>query len=133
MHCCFISYFAWILLWLGLVWGFASSVCLFFFFFQYNLVVKIVFPHFNLFYFSSGLFWCLLSGTPECHLLTSKPFNEIILKFLSAKSLSILVPLTPSAFFTVTTDSPSVFWFFLIPLIELPGFYIKLLNEIPFL
>lgn len=64
-----------------------------------------------------------LSETPECHLLTSEAFNEIILKFLSAESPSILVPVTPSAFFTVTTDSPLTFLFFLTPLIELPGFY----------
>lgn len=77
-------------------------------------------------------FQCLSSGAPACRLLSSKPFDEIVLKFLSAKSPSILVPLTPSAFFTVTTDSPSVLCFFLTLLIELPGFYIRLLNDTPF-
>lgn len=96
---------------------------------QFNSVVKLLFPCFDVFCFSVVDFQCLSSGTPACRPLSSTPFNEIVLKFLSAKSPSIPVPLTPSAFFTVTTDSPSVLRFFWTLLIELPGFYIRLLND----
>lgn len=109
-------------------------------FLKHNLIIRVLVLHSRMICFSASLFHvlrssflyvlllcfsipCFLSGTPECHLLTSEAFNEIILKFLSAESPSILVPLTPSAFFTVTTDSPLTFLFFLTPLIELPGFY----------
>lgn len=131
MHCCSLVVPLLTLLCLGFSLFFPGGRGAFFFSFkiQFNSVVKFLFPCFDLFCFSVVDFQCLSSGTPACRLLSSKPFNEIVLKFLSTKSPSILVPLTPSAFFTVTTDSPSVLCFFLTLLIELPGFYIKLLND----
>lgn len=98
-------------------------------------VARIFIPSFSSVLLLSGLFQYLLSGPPECHLLTSKPFNEIVLNFLSAASPSILVPLTPSAFFTVTTDSPLLCLFCLFLVLNFLNCldFIKLFNVTPFL
>lgn len=68
---------------------------------------------------------CLPSGTAECPLVTSKPFNEIVLKSVSAKSPPILVPLTPSAFLQWQQTVPRflLLLVFLTRLMKLPGFY----------
>lgn len=90
--------------------------------------------------FSSTSLWLVSvspfrNSEPGCQLLTSLSLLiKLYWSFYQLRvSSSILVPLSPSAFFTVTTDSPSVSCLFVTLSIELPGFYIKLLNDTLFL
>lgn len=72
-----------------------------------------------------GLFRCLLSGTPKCHLLTSKPFKEIILKFCISWESFNSDPINSKCLFYSNHRQSLTFplCFFLTPVMELPGFY----------
>lgn len=74
MHCCFM-----LLLCLGFCFAWVSFLVHYFYKTQFGCQDSS--PSFSSVLLLGGLFLCLFSGTPECHLVTSKPFNRIVLKF----------------------------------------------------